>query len=148
MGSYSAVPALAEEATDLEAAITSSNTVHDKFQFESSLDLDLRTQGDETLRRYRVELFMFLPSSMGVTSENYPRDRFYADLTSYLRLKTPEATDHVRVENGMVQLPTTDRYLQMQLSSLARQRLTRRVVQEVKLFGCHVNSQLRDLAGM
>ncbi|MDX2093048.1 MAG: hypothetical protein SFX73_34715 [Kofleriaceae bacterium] len=37
-----------------------------------------------------VELYLFIPRNVGLTSANYPSSEFYNDLTTYLRLDLPE----------------------------------------------------------
>ncbi len=63
--------------------------VHDKFQFEIKLDywLDRNRRND-----YQVDLFLFLPNSLGLNDVSYPRDAFYDDIKNHVRLKTPELT--------------------------------------------------------
>ncbi|MEW5851471.1 MAG: hypothetical protein AB2A00_21960 [Myxococcota bacterium] len=48
-------------------------------------------QSDEPLD-YQLDVFIFLPRSMGMSAHNYPRDEFYNDSTTYLRLDAPGRT--------------------------------------------------------
>jgi hypothetical protein len=61
--------------------------VHDRRQFE--LKLEYQPSGTDDESEYLVETLLFVPSSLNVTQETWPRDRFYADLHNYVRLKTP-----------------------------------------------------------
>jgi len=61
--------------------------VHDKKQLELKLEYE-PSVGDQR-SRYLVEAFLFIPSSLNVNAETYPRDDFYADIHNYVRLKTP-----------------------------------------------------------
>jgi len=67
--------------------IHKSFEVHDRYQFELKLDywLDHNRQTD-----YQVDLFLFLPHSLGLNHRTYARDSFYDDIKNYVRLKTPE----------------------------------------------------------
>ena len=39
--------------------------------------------------RYLVETFLFLPASLNIDQDTYPRASFYTDIHNYIRLKTP-----------------------------------------------------------
>jgi hypothetical protein len=61
--------------------------VHDRKQFE--LKLEYQPSGTDPDTRYFVETTLFIPRSLNVTTDTWPRDSFYADLHNYVRLKTP-----------------------------------------------------------
>lgn len=61
--------------------------VHDRKQFE--IKLEYQPSGADDKTRYLVETYVFLPSSLNIDSENYPRASFYADIHNYVRFKTP-----------------------------------------------------------
>jgi len=61
--------------------------VHDRKQFELKLEYQPSGADDET--RYLVETYVFLPASLNIDAETYPRSDFYADIHNYVRFKTP-----------------------------------------------------------
>ena len=61
--------------------------VHDRKQFEIKLEYQPSGADDET--RYLVETYIFLPASLNIDAETYPRANFYADIHNYVRFKTP-----------------------------------------------------------
>jgi len=61
--------------------------VHDRKQFELKLEYQPSGADDET--RYLVETYIFLPASLNIDAETYPRAAFYADIHNYVRFKTP-----------------------------------------------------------
>lgn len=61
--------------------------VHDRRQFE--LKLEYQPSGTDDESEYLVETILFVPSSLNVNKDTWPRERFYADLHNYVRLKTP-----------------------------------------------------------
>jgi hypothetical protein len=61
--------------------------VHDRKQFEIKLEYQPSGADDET--RYHVEVYLFLPASLNIDAETYPRADFYADIHNYVRFKTP-----------------------------------------------------------
>lgn len=60
--------------------------VHDSKQFE--LKLEYQPSGDDETR-YHVEAYLFLPASLNIDADTYPRTAFYADIHNYVRFKTP-----------------------------------------------------------
>lgn len=125
--------------------VRSSNTVHDKHQFESAFDFDLKPLAGETRRNYDIDFYLFIPVNMGINPDTYTRDNFYKDLTNYLRIKTPRIAQWSQGDARDFAIPAADRYFRVHLTTHARQRLAGLVVQEVKLFGCFVNHQLKRL---
>lgn len=61
--------------------------IHDSFHFEVKLDYWLKLNRQD---KYQVDLFLFLPNSLGLNTHSYPRSAFYDDIKNYVRLKTPE----------------------------------------------------------
>ncbi len=61
--------------------------VHDKYQFEVKLDYWLKSSSRDD---YQVDLFLFLPNSLGLNQQSYPPEAFYDDIKNHVRLKTPE----------------------------------------------------------
>ncbi|MGQ0508068.1 MAG: hypothetical protein ACT4TC_22440 [Myxococcaceae bacterium] len=60
--------------------------VHDRKQFE--IKLEYQPSGSNR-SKYLVETFIFLPGSLNVDQDTYPRQDFYSDIHNYVRLKTP-----------------------------------------------------------
>jgi hypothetical protein len=61
--------------------------VHDQKQFE--IKLEYQPSGADNETRYLVEMFLFLPNSLNIDAETYPRAYFYADIHNYVRFTTP-----------------------------------------------------------
>ena len=66
--------------------IQQSVKVHDTHQVEVKLDYELFSARKT---KYSVSTYIFVPHTLGITSESYARDLFYRDAQSYIRLKTP-----------------------------------------------------------
>ncbi len=84
---YENVTRLAPVPDSQQPLFQSRIDVHDRKQFE--LKLEYQPSGRAPRSEYRVEMWMFLPGSLNVDQENYPRQAFYADIHNYVRLKTP-----------------------------------------------------------
>ncbi len=61
--------------------------IHDSYQFEIKFTYQPEEKAKRT--RYAVETYVFLPKSLGIDPASYPRTKFYEDVKSYVRLKTP-----------------------------------------------------------
>ena len=61
--------------------------IHDRKQFE--LKLEYQPSGDDPDSEYYLDAFIFVPASLNISQDTWPRDDFYADLHNYVRLKTP-----------------------------------------------------------
>lgn len=59
---------------------------HDQYQIEIKLDYELHA---DQKNRYQIATYFFVPQSLGITPETYPRQTFYQDVQSHIRLKTP-----------------------------------------------------------
>jgi hypothetical protein len=60
---------------------------HDSNQLE--LKLAYGIESAERHQRYRVETFIFVPTTLGLSAKTYTAERFYEDTTGFIRLKTP-----------------------------------------------------------
>ncbi len=60
---------------------------HDRNQLEFNLTYLIKP--GRAQQRYTVEMFMFVPRTLGIDRETYGPDEFFADVTAFLRLKTP-----------------------------------------------------------
>lgn len=123
-------------------APSSSQTIHDHLQFQADFDFNLLPDTpEETGREYTVDAYFFLPHSMGINRENFSRDQFYTSLTNYLRIRTPDFSEY----GGDTLIPSADAYFRQHLFAHLRQALEPLVIQEIKLFGCNLNTQLKKL---
>ena len=59
---------------------------HDQYQIEIKLDYELHA---DQKTRYQIATYFFVPQSLGVTPDSYPKHAFYQDVQSHIRLKTP-----------------------------------------------------------
>jgi hypothetical protein len=64
--------------------------IHDRKQFE--IKLEYQPSGTDPSSKYHIDAYLFLPASLNVDQDTYPRADFYADIHNYVRLKTPVLT--------------------------------------------------------
>jgi hypothetical protein len=67
--------------------LDSSVRIHHKFQIE--IKSHYRLQRDEKQTEYAFDVYLFVPNSLDLNSENYPKYLFYRDLQTYIRFETP-----------------------------------------------------------
>lgn len=149
--SYDFLEDLEDELSDEELATLgllekeykgSSQAIHDRLQFQADYDIDLTASGaDEREKSYKVDTYVFLPKNMGVNRDNFSREQFYTSMTNYMRIRTPTPPEEKYGEAGPI--PSADRYFQVHLITHLRQPLEALVVQDVKLYGCYLNTQLK-----
>lgn len=122
----------------------SSQAIHDHLQFQADFDFDLSTAAGEKQKVYSVDTYIYLPKNMGVSRDSFSREQFYTAMTNYLRIRTPiQPEDDDPLASGI--LESAERYFHVHLISHLRQPLEALVVQDVKLFGCYLNAQLKQL---
>ncbi len=134
-----------EDFSESFTDILSSNIIHDQYQFESKFDFDLKPHADENEKNYHIDVYFFVPKNMGINSDTYTRENFYTDLTNYLRIQTPELFKWHKTSQNEWYLPIAEQYFAVHLSTENRQRLLGSVAQEIKLFACFVDTQLKQL---
>lgn len=151
--SYDFLEDLEDELSDEELATLgllekqyhgSTQTIHDRLQFQADYDIDLKPASQhESEKSYKVDTYLFLPKNMGINRENFSREQFYTSLTNYMRIRTPTPPEDKNRSQGPI--PSADRYFQVHLITHLRQPLESLVVQDVKLYGCYLNTQLKKL---
>lgn len=112
--------------------------VHDRKQFEIKLEYQPDSDGEA---KYLIETFFFLPSSLNVDAETYPRHDFYADIHNYVRLKTPVLT-FVEILEG--ELSPLRRFEQL---AGQRHALQTDLVYQAKLLSCVFRGGMRRFCG-
>jgi hypothetical protein len=63
---------------------------HDKWQFE--LTSEFSPLPNSSSSDYVQEFFIFIPNSLQINSQTYPKERFFQAQTNLIRFKTPEMT--------------------------------------------------------
>lgn len=62
-------------------------SIHDDYRIELKLNYPLPRGRGKT--SYELGLYFFAPTSLGISPATYPKQRFYADMQAYIRVKTP-----------------------------------------------------------
>jgi hypothetical protein len=91
---------------------------HDREQLEAQLSHPLVGRVPGEAEWTELELFVFVPRNIGVTAGNYPKEEFFGDLTSFLRLDLPELELGELADLSSVRSPLT--LLRRTLSAVGR----------------------------
>ena len=116
--------------------------LHDRDQFEVKLDYAIDPAQLEN--RYVVDAYFFLPKSLGVDAQTYPKAQFYSDVQAYIRFKTPGLSleDLARTEDASSPLARLMQLLER--SGAARREHLARSSRELRLVGCLIRANLRN----
>jgi hypothetical protein len=120
--------------------IQQSAKSHDRYQVELKLDYEL-SQGKKT--HYRISTYIFIPRSLGITEESYPKTELYRDIKNYIRIKTPELNLRDLIESNVSPLKVIQHIIHQPgwyLDDKTNEMLT----YELRLFGAMFKSSLRE----
>ena len=120
--------------------IQQSAISHDRYQVELKLDYQL-DRGKET--HYSISTYIFVPRSLGITEESYPRNELYRDIKNYIRIKTPEMSLRDLLDDEVSPLRMVQQIIQQPGWYLEEER-NAQVVHALRLFGAMFKSSLRE----
>src|SRR5512136_1712612 len=89
--------------------IQQSAKSHDRYQVELKLDYEL-DRGEKT--HYRISTYIFVPRSLGITEESYPKNELYRDIKNYIRFKTPEMSLRDLIDSNLSPLVVVRQIIQ------------------------------------
>ena len=120
--------------------IQQSAKTHDRYQVELKLDYQL-DQGKET--HYRISTYIFVPKSLGITEESYPKDELYRDIKNYIRIKTPGMSLRDLIDHDASPLRRVQRII-AQPDWYRNSTQASQLVHALRLFGAMFKSSLRE----
>jgi hypothetical protein len=120
--------------------IQQSAISHDRYQVELKLDYQLE-QGKET--HYRISTYIFVPRSLGITEQSYPKEELYRDIKNYIRIKTPEMSLRDLIEDDSSPFRTVHQIIQ-QPGWYLKEGTNSQLIHAFRLFGAMFKSSLRE----
>lgn len=120
--------------------IQQSAISHDRYQVELKLDYQL-DRGKET--HYRISTYIFVPRSLGITEDSYPKNELYRDIKNYIRIKTPQMSLRDLLGDDLSPLRIVQQIIQ-QPGWYLDDTQNDRVVHALRLFGAMFKSSLRE----
>ncbi len=113
--------------------------VHDRHQFEMKLGYTLDPR--KFHNNYKIELYFFIPRSLGINRHTYSKRYFFSDIQGYIRFKTPFFSFSEVVDPGNKRSPLTR--VRNSLTSPTPDRT--KIINELKLFACVFRVALRNV---
>lgn len=120
--------------------IQQSAISHDHYQVELKLDYQL-DRGKET--RYRISTYIFVPRSLGITEESYPKNEIYRDIKNYIRIKTPQMSLPDLIDDALSPLSMVQQIIH-QSGWYLDDAQNEQVMHALRLFGAMFKSSLRE----
>jgi len=116
--------------------LSSRLDIHDRKQFEMKLEYQPAPKADSS--RYLVETYFFLPASLNIDQDTYPRASFYTDIHNYIRLKTPVMSFPEMLADANSPLVKLERRLES-----GRMEPQSELIHEAKMLSCIFRAALR-----
>lgn len=110
---------------------------HDRHHFELKLGYSLNPE--EKNNKYNIELYYFIPKSLGINHHTYSKRQFYNDIQGYIRFKTPTFSFEALADQSNLLSPLT-KIKKLLEGDPERKRL----IAEIKLFACTLRVALRN----
>ena len=131
----------ARAANGIVSLVEGTPRVRHRHQFEIKLRYPLPE--DEHKSIYDLAVYFFLPPSLGIGRSSYGKARFFEDLQSYIRLKTPEVSFPDIPRGGAGPLSRLNAAA-LRLQGDTSDRSVRLYEYQSKLFCCVLKSSLRE----
>ena len=113
---------------------------HDQYQIEIKLDYELHA---DQKTRYQIATYFFVPQSLGITPETYPKQTFYQDVQSHIRLKTPSLNLREFTESGRSPLRIIEKLVE-QGNWVSDTAVHDQIITQMKLLSAMLKSALRE----
>jgi len=131
----------ARAVNDVLSLVEENPRLRHPHQFEIKLRYALPREKGKAV--YNLSVYFFLPPSLGISRANYDKERFYEDLQSYIRLKTPEVPLK-DISRGDASPLSQLNAAALRLSGDSTERSIRLYEYQSKLFCCVLKSSLRE----
>ena len=129
---------------EYEELLDSNVSFHDKNRFEVKLDVNVPL--GRPRYRYAVDVFFFIPKSLGIGPDTYSKQQFYHDVQNYIRFKAPHIA-LARLIDPSNEFSPLFRYrqsLDLVRGGEAVEQHVGRLIHESKMLGCMLRSTVRD----
>ena len=131
-----------EYEMDFDADVSSRVSIHNREEFEIKIEYNL--QEIEKKVSFKVECYLFIPSSLNINSETYSKELFYRDIKNYLRFKTPRILLQELLSPEFVQSPLYQlEKLKGEFQKSFSIDKVEAAVNELKMLGCVVRTAFR-----
>ena len=115
--------------------------IHDKFSIE--FKVGFLTRRKQRMNDFSVYMWIFVPNSLDINPQTYPKSQFYRDVKSNVRLITPKFLLREIVNEGAVPFHNIEKAFRTLASSPTRTAIAEYEYQ-IKMFVAIVKSALRN----
>lgn len=118
---------------------------HDPFQFEVKINYPFQTRQKQP--QFKLEIFFFLPTSLGINKRTYSLEMFYADIHDYLRFITPRMTfaQLLSLKNARSPLNKIKALIKRLEEEQTDTIIAKKLIKEAKIFAAIFRRSLREL---
>ena len=119
---------------------------HDKYNFE--VKMNYRLKKDEKINKYLLSIYFFIPSALHINQNSYPKERFFADKTNYIRFKTPKIAVRsiINKNNKLSPFFRIIKFLDLFEEGTSLDSIQKDLIYESRLLGAILKSSIRDQA--
>ncbi len=110
--------------------------------------MNYRLNKEEKINKYRLSIYFFIPSALHINSKSYPKERFFADKTNYIRFKTPRIAVRsiINKNNKLSPFFRINQGLDSFDEGVSLDSMEHDMIYEIRLLGAILKSSLRDQA--
>ena len=119
--------------------------IHDQYSIEFKVGFSGRE--DVKVEHFDVNSWIFIPNGLNINKNTYSKDRFYSDMKSNIRLRTPSFTLREIVEGETAPIKHLRRSLEAALADPTSEHLNDYEFQ-LKLFGSIFKSSIREASAL
>ncbi len=119
---------------------------HDRFNFE--VKMNYRLNKEETINKYRLSIYFFIPAALHINPHSYPKEKFFADKTNYIRFKTPRIAVRsiINKSNKLSPFFRINQALDSFDEGNSLESMEHDIIYEIRLLGAILKSSLREQA--
>jgi hypothetical protein len=117
---------------------------HDRYNFEVKLDYSLAKE--QKISKYDISIYYFIPRALQVTEKTYPRAKFYADFTNYIRFRTPHMSiaGILNPNNKLSPLHHIRNCIIQFQNGEIDEKINQKIIYELRMLGAIYKSAVRD----
>ena len=117
---------------------------HDLYNFEAKIDYPL--QKDQKENNFSLDAYFFIPSQLQINQSSYGKAKFFADLNTYTRFRTPKMALYGIMNNDNKLSPITKirKFLQSIKNGEDDSEPVKNIIYELRVLGCIIKANLRD----
>ena len=129
---------------DMRDSFSSLFEQHDKFNFQVKSDYKLNP--DEKFNKYRLHIYFFIPSELGINSKSYTKEKFFSDKNNRIRFRTPQLSIRslINTNNKLSPFYRIQKILESYQDGNPFDSLKKDIIYELRVLASVIKSNIRD----